>query len=318
MLNVAAFVAVVAATLTAASTALLAAAALPGGFVSLPQSLFPFLALHRPRRSWGRIVEERTNLPVAGAVVTILDMSGKPRETVSSRSDGTFGALLPRGSYQLSMQHTDFAFTSAPEGVVLFPEERLYTGGFLRVEDEEQMVPALSLVIGMRPTRVRRQVLRGAFRSFLERLRVLQARLALPVLLTGAAINSVALVLNPTPLLVSYEILYGVFLTFELLLSRVARRALGRVRDAVTRSRVGLAVVRLMDMKTRRLVETRVTSSRGSFLLMPPPGRYRLQVAHAAYTPYTSDLLRIGRGRTSAVRLNVDLEPGSMAGAQAI
>ena len=317
MLNVAALVAVVVATLTAASTALLAVIALPGGFVSLPQSLFPFLAAHRPRRS-GRIVEERTNLPVAGAVITILDTSGKPRETVSSRSDGTFGALLPRGSYQLSMQHTDFAFTSTPEGVVLFPEEQLYTGGFLQVEDEEQMMPKISPVIGVRPTRVVHHVFRGALRSFLERLRVLQARLALPVLLTGAAINSVALVLTPTPLLVGYEILYGVFLTFELLLSRVARRALGRVRDAVKRSPVGLAIVRLMDIRTRRLVETRVTSPRGSFLLMPPPGRYRLQVAHAAYTPYTSDLLRIGRGRTSAVRLNVDLEPGSMAGARAV
>ncbi|MDP3685759.1 MAG: carboxypeptidase-like regulatory domain-containing protein [bacterium] len=314
-----ALTAVAVATPMTAATALAAAASVPGGGFALSSSFLPFLAWVRPRRRpWGRVVEERTNLPVAGAVVTILDASGRTKESVSSGNDGTFAVLLPRGTYQLSVQHPRFAFAAAPAGITLFPEEQLYRGGSLDVKGEEGMAPLTPLVIGVKPTQPRRVPFRERLRSRFERLRVVQAQLAIPVTLTGAAINSLALWLHPTPLLVSYEILYGVFLTFELLLSRVARRTLGRVRDAVAKSPVGLAVVRLLDTKTKRLVATRVTTPRGSFLLMPPPGNYRLQVSHAAYAPYTSEPLRIGRGGTSAVHLKVDLVPGETPGTRAI
>lgn len=307
--SLASLVTLAVATLTTASTFLVVVTSLPQGFMSLVRSLFPFLAVRSHRPPWGRIVEERTNLPVAGAVVTVLDASGKPRETMSSRNDGTFGTLLPPGAYRLSVRHPDFTFADAPAHVVVFPDERVYTGGLFTVEDEEWAVSATHLVIGMKPTRARRSTLRERLHPFLERLRVVQARLAIPVLLFGSAVNSIALGMEPTPLLVSGEILYGVFLTFELLLSRVFRRALGSVRDAVAKSPVSLAIVRLMDVQTRRLVATKVTSPRGDFLLMPPPGRYRLQVIHHAFLPYTSDALRIRRGGTSIVPLKVDLAP---------
>ena len=315
----AAVVAVAVSIPVTAATALTAAAAVPGGFAGLSSSLFPLFAWVRPRRRpWGRVVEEHTNLPVAGAVVTILDASGRPRESVSSRNDGTFAVLLPRGTYQFTVQHPRFTFASAPQGITLFPEEQLYRGGSLDVKGEEGMAPLPPLVIGMNPPQPRTVHLRERFRSRFELLRVLHAQAAIPIILVGAAINSVALWLNPTPLLVSYEILHGVFLTFELLLSRVARRTLGKVRDAVAKSPVGLAIVRLMDTQTKRLVATRVTTPRGNFLLMPPPGNYRLQVSHAAYAPYTSDPLRIGWGGASAVRLKVDLVPGETQRTRAI
>ncbi|TSC64574.1 MAG: hypothetical protein G01um1014106_71 [Parcubacteria group bacterium Gr01-1014_106] len=302
------------ATMSAVVTGVLAAVALPSGLSSILRSFFPFLATHRRRARWGRVVEEKTNLPVAGAVITILDVSGKPKDTIITRSDGTFAMVLPRGTYRLSVQHAGSLFASAPRDVLLFPEEQLYTGGVITVEEQEKVLPDTPLVLAMTPTGVRHQTFRERAHPFLEGMRVFHAHIAMPLLLTAAAINSLLLLIEPSPLLVAYEVLYGALLTFELLLSRVTRRAVGRVRDAIGKHPVPLAIVRLFDTATQRVVATRVTSPRGSYLLMPPPGRYRIAVSHPAHVPYTSDPLAIRGGRTGLVRLVADLVCSPSAG----
>lgn len=220
--------------------------------------------------------------------------------------------ILPQGTYRFVVQRAGFTFATSPRGVLLFPEEQLYTGGIVTVESGEKILPEIPLVLALTPTSARSRTFRERLHPFLESARVLHARVALPLLLIAATMNSIMLWLEPSPLLVAYEILYGVLLTFELLLSRMVRRAIGNVRDAIGKHPVNLAIVRLLDTVTKRVIATRVTSPRGSFLLLPPPGRYRLQVVHPVYVPYSSDPLRVGGGKTSSVRLAVELVRHSM------
>lgn len=289
----------------ASAAATVAAAAPAGGLPGLLQSILTFFAFRRRRPPWGRVVEEGTNLPVPGAVVTILDAQGKPRQTIQSRADGTFGTLLPSGQYQLAIQREGYAVASSPRGIALFPGERLYSSGLFTVE--EDMVT--SFVIGLRPLQGgRRLTFRARLQHILSILRVLQAHLALPLFFIGASINTIALLRHPSsPLFIALEVLYGVLFAVEILLSRVVRRAFGRVRDALRKHPVALAIVRLVDAKTQRLVATQATSQAGRFLLLPPPGEYTLQVAHPSYELHVREHLPLrGRGR---VRLNVDLTP---------
>lgn len=305
---VAATIAVGSAVITAAT----AASAAPGGLFGLFQAFLPFLWVRRRRLPIGRVVEEGANLPIAGAVITILDSDGKPRQTVRSKSDGGFAALLPRGQYLLAVNHPGYTLSAHPRGVALFPDERLYTGTPVTVTGEETILP---LVLGLTPSGKRRpRGLGSRLRPLVERLRVLQARFAVPIVLLGAAVNTFALWQRPSPVLIAFEVLYGVLLCMELLLSRVVRRAVGRVRDGLRRGPVALAMVRLVDAKTQRLVATRVTSPQGQFLLMPPPGQYLLQVIHTSYVPYSKKNFEIGKGITGAARVSVDLQPRGSGG----
>lgn len=293
---------------SAVITALSAASAIPGGLLGLLQAFVPFIAVRRRQPPWGRVVEFGTNLPIAGAVVTILDEAGKPRHTVQTKADGTFGVLLPKGTYSLDVRKAEYELVKEKTPVAVFPGEQLYLGTPFTVASEETVVPIVAV---LRPltARARRTTFAMELRAWWERIRVLQSRFALLILFIGATVNTVALLQRPTPLLVGFEVLYGVLFTFELLLSRVVRRALGRVRDLWKRGPVPLAIVRLVDASTKRLVATRVTSPRGQFLLMPPPGRYLLQVIHTAYVPYADENFRVGKGIAGTVRVNVNLQP---------
>ena len=278
-----------------------------GGFLQGLRSFFFFAGLRRRQPFMGRTTENRTNRPVPRALVTVLDATGKPRDSMLSRSDGTFGFVLPKGTYRFTVGHAAYTLAQRPEGIVTFPEEELYTGKPFTVTEDE--VPAVSFLVVLDPLAgAPRSSLADRLRPWGQRLQLLQTRLAIPVLVVGATLNTVLLFLNPTVLLVAYEILYAVLVAMEVLLSRVFQRVLGRVRNAVTGGPVSLALVRLTDPATRRILGTKVTTPRGQFLLMPPPGRqYQLHVLHPNYLPYTQENVRIGRrvGTTVAVRAHL-------------
>lgn len=274
---------------------------------------YGFLAARRYRASLGRVARAESNEPLRGAVVTLQDASGKPRQTVRTRADGTFSFLLPPGTYRLAVALQGFAFEPSPRNVALLPDEKVYDGRPFTVAESPKggevllppLVVAMRLIAGARRSQVR-----AALRNLWYVARTVQTHVAIPMLLLGATYNSVLLILQPSALLVAFEILYGVLLATELLLSRVIRRVVGHARDAVRKSPVALAIVRLLEEKTGRIVVTQVTSPRGSFLALPRPGAYRLQAAHPAYLPY-EQRVQVLRWSPGAGALRVDLEPRS-------
>lgn len=286
-------------------TAVVSAAAIPGGLSTVTQGLLPFLGSTRKHPSpWGRVVNAATGMPLQGAVVTVLDPAGKPRESARTKEDGAFGLLLPPGTYGLTVAKEGWTLAHSAPAVPLFPGEQLFVSGTFRVTAEETVVPLVVPLQAPAGTPVS-----GSLRPLLQRLTLLHARIALPLLFVGVVLTTFALLLRPTPLLVVYALLYSVLLLLELSVHQVARRTLGRVRDAVLRLPVALALVRLVEPRTHRILATRATSPKGQFLLMPPPGTYTLQATHAAYRQATLDHLAVGRGAKGTVRADVGLEP---------
>jgi hypothetical protein len=284
---------------------LAAVASTPGGLASLGRALFPFLAV-RPRPSpWGRVVEEGTNRPVSNVVLTIMDEAGKVRATTKSQTNGTFGVLLPRGTYHLTVTAPGYALASAPSSVPLFPNELLYTGGTFTVAQDEVVLPLVVVLRAENPAMARGKASKKG--EFMTKARLWQAHWAIPLLLIGAALHTLALVQNPTYPLITIGLLYIFFLILELLLSRVVRRAIGRVYDHLQHRPVPLALVRLLEPITNRVVATEVTTTKGQFLMMPPPGVYRLQVMHSQYDPYLKDSLRISKWNAGVAPVTVEL-----------
>lgn len=279
-------------------------------------SALGILATHRYRSKWGRVIDAKDGLPLQGVVVTLLDAQGKPRQNIRTKPDGHFVFLVPPGQYLLATTRAGYAMETQPKSPAIFPDELLYTGAPFTVQPSpdgrETLTPPV--VVTMKSTKkvARRVSLRPVVQRMSNSARMLHAQVALPLLLTSAGFNTMMLVLQPTPFLVASEILYGVLLSIELLLSRVFRRAIGRLRDTMTRNPVALAILRLMDERTGRIVNTYVSTAGGSFLFLSRPGPYRLAAAHPKYQPHEEHVAVRG-GSPGLGRVTVRLQPRSGA-----
>ncbi len=296
-------VATIAVAASAASTAIVIASS-PTSFLTIIQALLPFLVLRKRSLPWGRVIEEETSQPVAGAVVTIFDSHGRPRSTIKTRSDGTFGALLPKGTYQMTVDLEGYELAEKPRNISLFPGENLYTGVAFTVNTDDEMLAPM--VIPLRPI-IQGWIWTPYVFTLWNRLRVWQARYSVYILVTGAFITTFMLLQNQQNALIILALIYLSFLILELLMSRVMKRALGLVRDAKTRIPIPLAMARLLDAKTNRLVATEVTLPGGHFLLLPKPGLYTLHVIHPQYEPYIKKPVVINSWSLGSVSFSIDL-----------
>lgn len=275
-------------TALATAAAIGTLASLPGIWstvlLDLIRGLFPLVGpLHRRRRPVGRVINEVDGMPLAGALVHVFDVTtNRLRETIVTGADGSFGTILPPGNYLFSVRKPGYAPLFASSTALLFPGEQLATEQPIVVHEEGTVVPLVFIMRRMVPytwwERLRARFVREG-----QRMQIILARLSLPLLLGGAAINVVALLRRPSLLLYGVMILYLIFLGLELFISRRFRRAFGHVLDAVVKKPVALASIRLFDPATRRIIQTRVTTPGGQYLMLAPRGDYTLQFAHPQY-----------------------------------
>lgn len=271
----------------------------------LLRSLLPFSAVHRRQAPWGRVVEQQSNRPIAGVELSLIDETGKVRATEQSRSDGTFGFFVPPGNYRLVEQRMGYQFPAPAPDIALFPGEVVYDGGWIPIAEES----ILSLVV------VGQKLSNSSLDTFFERLsgiwvhiQIWQARLAWPLLLFGAGLTALSFWNSPSWFLGGLLGIYVLLFFLEIFLSRLARRAVGKVKDVVTKKGLGLAVVRLSD-EQGRLVSTRVTLPSGQFLLMPSPGVYRVDITKAGYQPYTKEQLKVRKYFLGVASVRAKLTP---------
>jgi hypothetical protein len=86
-----------------------------------------------------------------------------------------------------------------------------------------------------------------------------------------------------TPFYSVGRLLQGFLLEPALLFFGHHRRAYGTVFDSLSKKPVDLALVRLIDVSTNRIVRTRVTDKLGRFSFFVSPGRYRFLVDKKGY-----------------------------------
>lgn len=82
-----------------------------------------------------------------------------------------------------------------------------------------------------------------------------------------------------------------VFLQPLLLFGRKKRQAWGQIYNSLTKLPVDLAMIRLIDAKTKRIVQSRVTDAAGRYFFIAEPGEYLLEVAKPGFS-FPSSLLQ--------------------------
>lgn len=290
-----------------------ALASLPGlwstVFLDLLRGVFPFITLfRRRRRPVGRVINELDGLPLAGAAVQIFDVAtNRLRETIITGTDGAFGTLLTPGTYLFAVSKPGYGPIFSGSSALLFPGEQLASEQPITVTEEGTIVPLVFIMRRVVPyslaERWRALVVRGWHAS-----QIILARISLPMLLAGTAFTVVALLRQPSGLLAGISIMYLFFLCLELFVARHFRRAFGRVMDAGVKKPVSLASIRLVDPATKRIMQTRVTTTGGQYLMLAPRGDFTLQFAHPHYQALERGVV-IRPALGSAVAFDASLTP---------
>jgi len=226
-------------------------------------------------------LEEEGQVAVSDASITIVDELTGTRWEASSfyqnnphvtQADGYFGWLVPGGNYYLEVSaegyrektsasfYSDLIVNDSLE-LVLIPGEVSFESVGQFVDTAEDWIDYGADVA----------------REYLDDPDVQEAneQVSRPLLVGLAAINLAGLFSG------LFGLVWWLFLLFTqplLLLGRRRRKSWGVVYNSLTKRPVDLIIVRLIDNKTNRIVQTQVTDKEGRYLFLAEKGDYRLEV----------------------------------------
>jgi hypothetical protein len=272
------------------------------------QFLGAALSLHRRKTRWGIVVDSDLGRPVAHAVVQVFDAKfHQLKDTQVTNADGQFGFLLPPGKYYVVVNQPGFIFPARKKPpTVLHSGERIYLGEEFECDardpnkiprlvipmDREEKTPLANMLIW----------------RYVERFLAFVDGLGIVLLIVGASINTFFLLTVPGSLNILFEVIYLLLFSVKMYILVSHQQGLGYVTDAKTKLPIDLAIMRLYNAKTNRIVQTRVTNIHGKFFVLVPKGEYTASVSKPGYKSFVMENLSISGKRSQALELQFKLE----------
>lgn len=254
----------------------------------------------------GRVVHYKTGDPIVGVEVLVYGSDGKLRATERTNSRGEFSTLFPAGEYTLGVQAAGFAFAQISSSLLKPENGIMYSGGKLTVPPGGKPI---TIVIPMKPTGVEVSSSKVQLLHLWQTIQRLTRLLSWPIFLAGALLNTLLIFVAPSFGLLVVEFLYVILVILKVALEVRVRPAYGLVRDAITHIPLDLAVVRLYESGTNRLIMTRVANNQGKFFALPPQGKYTITITKPGYGVFSKDNVEIASDQDSTLQLTADLMP---------
>ncbi len=279
----------VAPTAAAAAVANTAIAAQATTSVAATQYLFFFLTQpilmlrRRRRRSWGVIYNSLSRLPEDLVIVRL--RNGDNNRVIKSDvtdKDGRFSFIVPAGRYRLEASKVKFVFPSKITAELKEDGQYidLYHGEVIEVGAEGAV---LTPNIPMDPAEDSES---DAAIVKKDRWRKLQTQIAF----VGPALGALSLVIKPS-LFVGLLFLLQIFLYmfFRRFAAPVSPKNWGIVYDESTGRSVVSAVLRVFALPYHKLLDTKVSDSRGRYNFRVGNSKYYLTVTKAGYLKTESE-----------------------------
>ncbi|MEX0649434.1 MAG: FG-GAP-like repeat-containing protein [Candidatus Andersenbacteria bacterium] len=254
----------------------------------------------------GKVVHFKTGEPIVQAQVMVYGADGKLRATERTNMKGEFSSMFPAGEYMISVKVPGFTFSPAASRTIRPESGIVYSGGKLTVPEGSK---PLEIVIPMKPTGAQVRSLPTRFLQLWQTMQRLGRILSWPIFIIGALINTVLIFVAPSGFYLFIEVLYVLLVIVKVALEIRVRPAYGLVRDAITHVPLDLAVVRLFEHGTNRVIMTRVTDGQGKFFALPPSGTYTVTVTKPGYAIFSKDKVDITSDQDSVLQITADLMP---------
>jgi hypothetical protein len=253
-----------------------------------------------------RVVDAQTGRRLSGVRLVVKGMDDKVWNKAESSATGEATVQLPVGQYRVELKGGAYTFSPAGLKVPVQSKEIVYSGGNLQVKRQDE---PMMIIIPLKRTS---SEVKSWRMSWLKGWQFIQRRshvLAWPVYILGASLNTVLLLWVPQLQYLVIEVVYiGLVLT-KVWLELKQTPSYGVVRDAISRVPLDLAVVRLYEEKTNKLVLTRATNGQGKFFALPPSGTYTVTVTKPGYAAFTKHGVSVSRDQSTAMQIQTDLMP---------
>lgn len=224
--------------------------------------LFSLVGLVRIKKKWGIVYDSESDQPIPLAAVRIFDFEYKKLlATQLTDKDGRFGFLIKPGQYYLNIIKHDYQFPSK------FAASNYHGEPFQVKEDG-----VISFNIPLDPDLhklTRKMNIITATTKVLDRIKF-------PLLTIGTVLSMIFFVHDPSVINTAIIVVYGIIWSLEIY--QILRpHTFGNVFEVTDKDPLDLAIVRVFDKKTGKLINTNVSDSHGHYFSLISTGDYQIK-----------------------------------------
>ncbi len=234
----------------------------------------PVYAEFRRRRSgYGVVFDSHTGEPVATAIIRLKSVAGQVAVTVVTDNQGRYRMVAPKGEYFVEVSKAGFAFpselTKRKKDSPFF--DNILPGDHIKIDDYGTItfnIPLDSKWAARKPLTANLHLTKNA-------------QYLLAFLGTGAALYFAAIQISFLPwAMFSF---YLIVMLGRLFTFKPPQPPFGTISDSATGAPIGQVVVRLLDRKFDKLIETQTTSPKGRYAFIVKKGAYRIMLERPGY-----------------------------------
>lgn len=228
----------------------------------------------RSRSGYGIVFDSHSGEPIATAIIRLKTPQGLVSTTVVTDSQGRYRLVAPKGEYYFEVSKAGYIFPSVLTQEKKFSPffDNILPGNHIKTEDYGTItknIPLDQKWSSKKPLISKIILTKNA--------QHLIAFLGTGVALYMAAIQSVSFL---------PWVLFAIFLTVmlgRLLTFKAPAPPFGTIVDAQTGEPLSRVVVRLLDKKFNKLIETQTTSPKGRYAFIVGKGAYRVMLEKPGY-----------------------------------
>ncbi len=297
-------VAVAFSAVTVASTLSVTSAGASGAsFFSYLYFLFtqPLILVGAKKRRWGLVYNAVTKKPVDLAIVRVYDAESK--RLVGTRvtdKQGRYNYILKPGKYYFQVEKNNFLFpTVLLKGKTKDQDmDQLYTGGVFEVEGKGNVAMQIPVDPDIKDEKDKNLLRRN-----------LVKRLQFVISLVGPIISLIAFIISPTWLLAGLTVgQLAMFFLFRYLAYGRQYKNWATIKAVDSKEPLSQAIVRVFDTKFNKLLDRRVTDSKGRYSFLVGDGEYYITVEKSGYRPYRSEVFDMSKNKTGYLAKNIKLK----------
>ena len=275
-------------------------------FFSYLRYLFsqPLALIGRRRRTkWGTVYNALTKQPIDLAIVRIYRKSDN-RLVQSRVTDklGRFTIMAEPGDYYVSVTKPQYVFPTQylKDKVEDVKYLDLYHGETIKVTESRANI---TVNIPLDPTEDARPVRKIILLHYLRKVQYAAAFLAVPL-------ATISLILSPGWLTVSLLLFHILlYVLFRRLGYQKPPKSWGIIYDSENKTPLARAITRIYDKKYNKLLETRITDSKGRYTFLVNNNIYYVTTEKPGYNTYKSeDIDLISKEREAIVDLDIGLK----------
>jgi len=238
-------------------------------------ALFSFLGIRRRKSKWGRVIEAGTGLPLPGVKVSLIAIDSLGYDHVHGSyftdKDGSYGFVAEPGKYKISVSKDNYHAVDAGYGY--------YEGGIVEVESYKKGLIISDIALVMNDTDVKRHFYRATKAALTQKVMAVFSFLFLAL---GSLLAVNALFKDSTTNNWLFMLVYLVLWIFSAK-NLIKHSPWSSVRASHDKKPIQLALVRIIDKATKRLVQTVVTNGDGKFAALLGKGKFEVLVAKPGY-----------------------------------